>query len=74
MILTQRLASKRAKSRKTVEERFEDFGVELQKNMRKGFIELSKEFRNRIQVVNGHQSVNELANDIFSVVKRNFYD
>ena len=60
---------KRAKSRKTVEERFEDFGVELQKNMRRGFIELSKEFSNRIEVVNGNQSVEELANDIFSVVK-----
>ena len=60
---------KRAKSRNTVEERFEDFGVELQKKMRSGFIELSKEFSNRIEVVNGHQSVEELANDIFSVVK-----
>ena len=60
---------KRAKSRNTVEERFEDFGVELQKKMRSGFIELSKEFSNRIEVVNGHQLVEELANDIFSVVK-----
>jgi dTMP kinase len=63
------ISLKRAKSRKTVEERFEDFGVGLQKNMRKGFIELSKEFSNRIEVVNGNQSVEELANDIFSVVK-----
>ena len=63
------ISLKRAKSRKTVEERFEDFGVELQKNMRNGFIELSKEFNNRIEVVNGHQSVDDLANDIFSVVK-----
>ena len=31
-------ALKRAKSRKTVEERFEDFGVELQIKMRQGFI------------------------------------
>ena len=37
--------------------------------MRNGFIELSKEFNNRIEVVNGHQSVDDLANDIFSVVK-----
>ena len=63
------ISLKRAKSRKTVEERFEDFGVELQKNMRKGFIDLSKEFSSRIEVVNGHQSVDDLANDIFSVVK-----
>ena len=63
------ISLKRAKSRKSVEERFEDFGVELQKNMRNGFIELSKEFNNSIEVVNGHQSVDDLANDIFSVVK-----
>ena len=63
------ISLKRAKSRKTVEERFEDFGVELQKNMRKGFIDLSKEFSSRIEVVNGHQSVDDLANDIFSLVK-----
>ena len=63
------ISLKRAKSRKTVEERFEDFGVELQKNMRQGFIDLSKEFSSRIEVVNGHQSIDDLANDIFSVVK-----
>ena len=51
------ISLKRAKSRKTVEERFEDFGVELQKQMRKGFIELAKEFGNRIEVVNGQQPI-----------------
>ena len=60
---------KRAKSRKTVEERFEDFGVELQMKMRKGFIELAKEFGNRIEVVNGQQSVDKVANDICSIFK-----
>ena len=59
----------RAKSRKTVEERFEDFGVDLQVKMRQGFIELSKEFSNRIKVVNGQQSVDELAHDICTLVK-----
>ena len=60
---------KRAKSRKTVEERFEDFGVELQIKMRQGFIELSKEFSNRIEIVNGQQSVDNLAQDICTLVK-----
>ena len=60
---------KRAKSRKTVEERFEDFGVELQMKMRQGFIELAKEFSNRIEVVNGQQSVDKLAKDICTLVK-----
>ena len=62
-------ALNRAKSRKTVEERFEDFGVELQMKMRKGFIELAKEFGDRIEVVNGQQSVDKVANDICSILK-----
>ena len=63
------ISLKRAKSRKTVEERFEDFGVDLQMKMRKGFIELAKEFGNRIEVVDGQQSVDKLAQDICSLVK-----
>ena len=63
------ISLERAKSRKTVEERFEDFGIDLQKKMRTGFIELSKEFNSRIEVVNGQQSVNEIAKEIFSLVK-----
>ena len=64
-----KISLKRAKSRKTAEERFEDFGVELQMKMRKGFIELAKEFSNRIELVNGQQSVDRLAQDICSLVK-----
>ena len=67
--INPKISLKRAKSRKTVEERFEDFGVELQLKMRRGFIELSKEFGNRIEVVNGQQSVDKLAKDICSLVK-----
>ena len=63
------ISLKRAKSRKTVEERFEDFGVDLQMKMRKGFIELAKEFGHRIEVVDGQQSVDKLAQDIGSLVK-----
>ena len=63
------ISLKRAKSRKTAEERFEDFGVELQMKMRQGFIELAKEFSNRIKLVNGQQSVDRLAQDICSLVK-----
>jgi dTMP kinase len=59
----------RAKSRKTVEERFEDFGVEMQLKMRQGFIELAREFSKRIEVVDGQQSVENLARDICAIVK-----
>ena len=67
--INPKISLKRAKSRKIVEERFEDFGVEMQLKMRKGFIELAKEFGNRIEVVNGQQSVDKLAQDIYSLVK-----
>ena len=63
------MSLKRAKSRKIAEERFEDFGVDLQMKMRKGFIELAKEFGNRIEVFDGQQSVDKLAKDICSLVK-----
>jgi len=63
------ISLKRAKSRKTVEERFENFGVDLQMKMRKGFLELAKEFGNRVEVVDGQQSIDKLAQDICSLVK-----
>ena len=63
------ISLRRAKSRKTVEERFEDFGVDLQMKMRKGFLELAAEFGYRIEVVNGQQSIDKLAQDICSLVK-----
>ena len=60
---------RRAKSRETVEERFEDFGLELQKKMRKGFLELSKQFNNRISVIDGLQSEDKVSKEICSLVK-----
>lgn len=60
---------RRAKSRKTLEERFEDFGLELQKKMRKGFLDLSKQFSNRISVIDGHQSEDKVSKEICSLVK-----
>ena len=63
------ISLERAKSRNTAEERFEDFGVDLQKKMRRGFLDLSREFSSRMEVVNGQQSVDELAKEIFSLVK-----
>ena len=63
------ISLERAKSRKTAEERFEDFGVDLQKKMRRGFLDLSREFSSRMEVVNGQQSVDELAKEIASLVR-----
>ena len=60
---------RRAKSRETVEESFEDFGLELQKKMRKGFLDLSKQFSSRISVIDGLQSEDKVSKEICSLVK-----
>lgn len=59
----------RAKSRQTVEERFEDFGVALQKDMRAGFLALAKEFPARIRVVDGNRSEEAVAQDVLDAVE-----
>ena len=63
------LGHRRAKARNTKEERFEDFGVDLQRRMRGGFLQLAKEFPDRIRIVNGNQSVEDLSEDIYGVVR-----
>ena len=59
----------RAKSRKTKEERFEDFGVSLQEKMRAGFLKLAEEFSERIHVINGSQDINSVHNIIWDLVQ-----
>lgn len=60
---------KRAKSRKTTEERFEDFGQALQDQMRAGFLNLSREFSERFQVVDGNRTQDEVAKEILTIVQ-----
>ncbi|MCH2165762.1 MAG: dTMP kinase [Marinovum sp.] len=58
----------RAKARATEEERFEDFGVTLQEQMRAGFLDLAKSFPERFRIINGAQTPDAVAEDIFAVV------
>ncbi|TCS63923.1 dTMP kinase [Primorskyibacter sedentarius] len=58
----------RAKSRQTVEERFEDFGVTLQEKMRAGFLALAQEFPDRIHVIDGNRPEGEVAQDVLAAV------
>lgn len=58
----------RAKSRQTVEERFEDFGVTLQEKMRAGFLALAQEFPDRIHVIDGNRLEGEVAQDVLAAV------
>ncbi|MEC3860085.1 dTMP kinase [Mesobacterium sp. TK19101] len=55
---------KRAKARKTAEERFEDFGLELQQRMRDGFLDLAREYAARFRVIDGARTPETVAQDI----------
>ena len=59
----------RAKGRQTAEERFEDFGQDLQTKMRAGFLALSKEFADRYRVLDGNRSMDDVALDVHKTVR-----
>ena len=58
----------RALSRQTAEERFEDFGVELQAKMRAGFLSLAKEFNHRFHVIDGGRDIDSVAQEVTACV------
>lgn len=58
----------RAKSRNTVEERFEDFGQDLQDRMRAGFLSLAEEFAERFRVIDGARAPETVAEDVWAAV------
>lgn len=62
------LGLSRAKGRQGHEERFEDFGVDLQARMREGFLDLAAEFPARFRVVDGNRPEDEVAADIRKLI------
>ncbi len=58
----------RAKGRQGSEERFEDFGPELQRQMRAGFLTLAEEFSARFRVVDGNRDMDSVAKDVTDIV------
>ena len=58
----------RARGRQGHEERFEDFGLELQMRMRTGFLALAREFSDRFRVVDGNRDADAVAADILDAV------
>lgn len=57
----------RAKSRQTAEERFEDFGVEMQIKMRSAFMELAQNAP-RFVIIEGAKSMDDVAKDIAEAI------
>ena len=60
----------RAKARSTKEERFEDFGLQLQQTMREGFLTLAKEYSDRFRVIDGHGDADQIAEKIYAQIIR----
>ncbi|AHD10424.1 dTMP kinase [Phaeobacter gallaeciensis] len=58
----------RAKGRQGSEERFEDFGLDLQQQMRAGFLALAEEFADRFRVIDGDRPMDSVARDVLEVV------
>jgi len=54
----------RAKGRNGTEERFEDFGEDMQAQMRAGFLTLAREFSERCQVIDANRAPDAVATDI----------
>ncbi|WP_299690821.1 dTMP kinase [uncultured Tateyamaria sp.] len=59
----------RAKGRQGVEERFEDFGTDLQQKMRAGFLGLAKEFPHRFHTIDGGRPIEIVAHDVHALAQ-----
>ena len=68
--LDPKLGLSRAKSRNTIEERFEDFGISLQEKMRVGFLNLAEEYAERFRVIDGQRDIDVISADVLSVVQK----
>jgi len=54
----------RGLARSSGEDRFEDFGLQFQKDLRAGFLELAQDFSNRCVLIDGNRSVEAVASDV----------
>ena len=59
----------RALSRQGVEERFESFGADLQKQMRAGFLSLAEEFADRFRIIDGARDMDAVAVDVLATAE-----
>jgi dTMP kinase len=57
----------RAKARKGPEERFEDMGLDLQRRMRAGFLDLAAQFSGRFRVIDGARPAGHVASDVLAI-------
>lgn len=60
-------ALSRGLARESGEDRFEDFGLGFQQQLRQGFLDLANQFPERCHVINGSGDVDDVTEAIFSV-------
>jgi dTMP kinase len=63
------LALGRGLARQSGEDRFEDMGLNFQKDLRAGFLALAKEDKNRCHVIDGMQSIESVGQEIRSILE-----
>ncbi|GHA55377.1 thymidylate kinase [Amylibacter ulvae] len=59
----------RGLARNSGEDRFEDFGLQFQMDLRAGFLALAKENTNRCRVIDGNRAIDAIASDVLSIAK-----
>jgi len=59
----------RGLARGSGEDRFEDFGLQFQKDLRAGFLGLAKDATDRCHIIDGMRSREEVAGDILAIVQ-----
>ena len=60
-----KIALDRGLARQSGEDRFEEFGLEFQKSLRLGFIELSQTYRGRCVLINGNGTTDQVAKRVW---------
>ena len=63
------IALNRAMRRATEEDRFENYGINFQRELRKNFLDIAHRHSNRIKIVNGNQSPEDVAAQINKSIK-----
>ena len=63
------IALNRAMRRATEEDRFENYGINFQRELRKNFLDIAHRQSNRIKIINGNQSPEDVAAQINKSIK-----
>ena len=59
-----KVALRRALSRSTKEDRFENYGISFQRELRKNFLDIAHKHSDRIRIIDGNQSPEDVAAQI----------